>query len=224
MIGGAKVSGIFITFEGPDGSGKSTQLQLAAEYLRTKGYRVTTTRDPGGTMIGDQIRQILLQPENTELASQTEVLLYAASRAQLVHEIIIPALNRCEIVLCDRFIDASVAYQSYGNRVPQHVIEDINHYSSSGLEPVRTYLFMVTPEEGRCRVLGRNQQEFTKNLDRIEQKGVDYHQRVVDGFEHLAETQGERILRIHGGQSLDEISAIVHRDLDKFLSEVYDEI
>ncbi len=218
------MSGIFITFEGPDGSGKSTQLQLAADHLRTKGYKVTTTRDPGGTAIGDQIRQILLRPENTELVSQTEVLLYAASRAQLVHEIIIPALNRGEIVLCDRFIDASIAYQAYGNRIPQHIIEDINHYSSSGLEPARTYLFIVTPEKGRERVLGRNHQEFMKNLDRIEQKGIEYHQLVLDGFEHLADTEGERIIRINGEQSLEEIAEIVERDIDQFLAKVYDTI
>ncbi len=211
------MSGIFITFEGPDGSGKSTQLQLAADYLRTKGYKVTTTRDPGGTAIGDQIRQILLRPENTELVSQTEVLLYAASRAQLVHEVIIPALCAGDIVLCDRFIDASVAYQAFGNRIPQHIIEDINQYSSSGLEPARTYLFMVTPEKGRERVLGRHHQEFSKNLDRIEQKGIEYHERVLEGFEHLAATEGERILRINGGNSLEKIASIVQHDLDKFL-------
>lgn len=218
------MSGIFITFEGPDGSGKSTQLKLAADYLRTKGYRVTTTRDPGGTMIGDQIRQILLRPENSELVSQTEVLLYAASRAQLVHEVIIPALNMGDIVLCDRFIDASVAYQAYGNRIPQHIIEDVNHYSSSGIEPARTYLFMVTPEKGRERVLGRNQQEFKKNLDRIEQKGTQYHQRVLDGFEQLAETEVDRIMRINGSLSLEEVASVVRLDLDCFLEEVYDKI
>jgi dTMP kinase len=218
------VSGVFITFEGPDGSGKSTQLKLAAEYLRAKGYRVTTTRDPGGTAISNQIRQVLLRPENTELFSQTEVLLYAASRAQLVHEVILPALLAGEIVLCDRFIDASVAYQAFGNRVPQHIIEDINDYSSSGLSPARTYLFMVTPEQGRARVLGRSEQEFTKNLDRIEQKGIDYHQRVLDGFEHLAKTEDERIMRIDGTQSVEEIAKTVAHDLDNFLKEAYEPI
>ncbi len=218
------MSGVFITFEGPDGSGKSTQLKLAAEYLRAKGYRVTTTRDPGGTAISNQIRQVLLRPENTELFSQTEVLLYAASRAQLVHEVILPALLAGEIVLCDRFIDASVAYQAFGNRVPQHIIEDINDYSSSGLSPARTYLFMVTPEQGRARVLGRSEQEFTKNLDRIEQKGIDYHQRVLDGFEHLAKTEDERIMRIDGTQSVEEIAKTVAHDLDNFLKEAYEPI
>lgn len=218
------MSGVFITFEGPDGSGKSTQLKLAAEYLRAKGYRVTTTRDPGGTAISNQIRQVLLRPENTELFSQTEVLLYAASRAQLVHEVILPALLAGEIVLCDRFIDASVAYQAFGNRVPQHIIEDINDYSSSGLSPARTYLFMVTPEQGRARVLGRSEQEFTKNLDRIEQKGIDYHQRVFDGFEHLAKTEDERIMRIDGTQSVEEIAKTVARDLNNFLKEAYEPI
>ncbi len=218
------MSGVFITFEGPDGSGKSTQLKLAADYLRAQGYKVTTTRDPGGTPISDQIRQVLLRPENTELFSQTEVLLYAASRAQLVHEVILPALLAGEIVLCDRFIDASVAYQAFGNRVPQHIIEDINDYSSSGLSPARTYLFVVTPEQGRERLLGRSEQEFTKSLDRIEQKGIDYHQRVLDGFLHLADTEGERIMSIDGTQSVEAIAALVAKDLDSFLKEAYESL
>lgn len=218
------MSGVFITFEGPDGSGKSTQLKLAADYLRAQGYKVTTTRDPGGTPISDQIRQVLLRPENTELFSQTEVLLYAASRAQLVHEAILPALLAGEIVLCDRFIDASVAYQAFGNRVPQHIIEDINDYSSSGLSPARTYLFVVTPEQGRERLLGRSEQEFTKNLDRIEQKGIDYHQRVLDGFLHLADTEGDRIMSIDGTQTVEDIAALVAQDLDSFLKEAYESL
>ena len=218
------MSGVFITFEGPDGSGKSTQLKLAADYLRAQGYKVATTRDPGGTPISDQIRQVLLRPENTELFSQTEVLLYAASRAQLVHEAILPALLAGEIVLCDRFIDASVAYQAFGNRVPQHIIEDINDYSSSGLSAARTYLFVVTPEQGRERLLGRSEQEFTKNLDRIEQKGIDYHQRVLDGFLHLADTEGDRIMSIDGTQTVEDIAALVAQDLDSFLKEAYESL
>ena len=117
------MKGLFITFEGPDGSGKTTQLKLLADYLIKAGYEVITTREPGGTIIGNQIREILLNPNHKELMDQTEILLYAASRAQLVHETILPNLEKGKIILSDRYIDASIAYQAYGLMIERNIVE-----------------------------------------------------------------------------------------------------
>lgn len=211
------MKGTFITFEGPDGSGKTTQLKLLANYLIEKGFDVVTTRDPGGTIISDQIREILLRPDYIDLKNQTEILLYAASRAQLVHEIIIPALNQGKIVLCDRFIDASIAYQAYGLSVDKEIIEEINRFASSGLKPVRTYLLNVKPEIGRERLLIRNTKEFSNALDRIEQKDIEYHQSVLKGFNQLAEDNKGRIIKIDGEQSRDNIFQSIVEDFEEFL-------
>ncbi len=211
------MEGIFITFEGPDGSGKTTQLKLLANYLIEKGYDVVTTRDPGGTIISDKIREILLRPDYIDLKNQTEILLYAASRAQLVHEVIIPALNQGKIVLSDRFIDASIAYQAYGLAIDKNIIEEINMFASSGLKPHRTYLLSIKPKIGRERVLARNISEFSDTLDRIEQKDIEYHQRVLNGFNELAENNKARIIKIDGEQSVDKIFQSIMSDLEIFL-------
>lgn len=211
------MTGLFITFEGPDGSGKTTQLKLLANYLIEKGYDVLTTRDPGGTIISDQIREILLKPDYHELKNQTEILLYASSRAQLVHEVIIPALEQGKIVLCDRYIDASIAYQAYGLGINKKVVEDINNFASSGVKPIRTYMLNISPETGRNRVLSRNKNEFNHKLDRIEQKDIEYHQRVLVGFSKLAEEYSYRIVKIDGQQSIGSIFQLIKDDFEVFL-------
>lgn len=212
------MKGLFITFEGPDGSGKTTQLKLLANYLKGKGFDVVTTRDPGGTIISNQIREILLKPDYKDLKNQTEILLYAASRAQLVHEIIIPAMNQGKIVLCDRFIDASIAYQAYGLCIDKKIVEEINSFASSGLRPIRTYLLNIKPEIGRKRVLTRNINEFSNvTLDRIEQKDMEYHQRVLEGFNKLAEENNNRIIKVDGEQSIENIFKVIKSDIEVFL-------
>lgn len=213
------VTGLFITFEGPDGSGKTTQLKLLANYLIEKGYDVITTRDPGGTIISDKIREILLKPDHNELKNQTEILLYASSRAQLVHEIIIPAIEQGKIVLCDRYIDASIAYQAYGLGINKRIVEEINNFASSGVQPIRTYLLNINPETGRNRVLNRKKSEFTNTLDRIEQKDIEYHQRVFDGFSKLAEEHNFRIIKIDGEQSIEGIFQLIKADFEVFLQK-----
>lgn len=207
---GDNMEGIFITFEGPDGSGKTTQLRRLADYLTDKGFDVITTREPGGTIISDQIRELVLNPNHKELQDQTEILLYAASRAQLVHETIIPALQAGKIVLCDRYIDASIAYQAYGLGKSRKIVEEINQFASSHLQPKRTYLLYVTPEVGMERLKSRN-----NGLDRIEQKELEYHERVSNGFLQLADEYPERILKVNGDQNIDEVFEMIKNDFEK---------
>jgi dTMP kinase len=141
--------GLFVTFEGPDGSGKTTQAQLLYEYLQECGYPVFLTREPGGTGIGDQIREVLHSLENTEMLPQAEILLYSASRAQLVGQIICPHLDRGEIVLCDRYADSTLAYQGYGHGLDLQVLRVITSFATGGLKPDLTIYLDIEVEEGR---------------------------------------------------------------------------
>ncbi len=211
--------GKFITFEGPDGSGKTTQLGLLAEELLKEGYDVITTREPGGTVIGDKIRKVLLNPEHKNLKEQTEILLYAASRAQLVQELIIPNLNKGKIVLCDRFMDASIAYQAYGLGMERKVVELINYFATSKLSPDRTYLLHVDPETGLKRLKRRFINEFGDSLDRIEQRNIAYHQRVLRGFDSLAEEYPNRIKKIEANQNIEAIFSEIKEDIHRILNQ-----
>lgn len=210
------MNGLFITFEGPDGSGKTTQLKLLADYLSQNGQDVITTREPGGTFISDKIRQILLDPEHKELNDHTEILLYAASRAQHVHEKILPALEKGKIVLCDRYIDASIAYQAYGLGIDKNIVMDINRFASSNLQPQRTYFIEVSPEIGMQRLNKRDQKDFA-GLDRIEQKNIVYHERVLEGFRKIAIENSDRILKINGDNAIDGIFETIKKDIDLIL-------
>lgn len=211
--------GIFVTFEGPDGAGKTTQLRMLAEYLQEQGdVEILLTREPGGTIIGDKIRNIVLDPENRSMLEETEILLYAASRAQLVREKIIPALDKGAIVLCDRFVDASIAYQGFGlGRSPEQIAE-LNRFATGGLEPHRTYLLDLPAQAGRERLLKRNGEEFVSVLDRIEQKELHYHQKVREGFRHVAEMNTDRVKLIPA----DRLPTDIHEEIrDDFLSLVH---
>lgn len=214
------MNGIFITFEGPDGAGKTTQLKKVAQELQKLGHDVLVTREPGGTAISDKIRGIILDPVNAEMVDQAEVLLYAASRAQHVHELILPALKAGRIVLCDRFIDASVAYQSYGLGVDIEMVKSISKYASSGLQATRTYIMDVPVEVSMERLNQRaGATEFTQQLDRIEQKNVDYHSRVRAGFHQIAADHPERVLVIDANRSVEQIAADIWLDCKQLLEE-----
>ncbi|GBF11425.1 dTMP kinase [Tepidibacillus infernus] len=213
------MKGIFVSFEGPDGAGKTTQLHLLADYLISKGYDVVTTREPGGTFISDQIRHIILHPEHKELKDQTEVLLYAASRAQLVQEKIIPALNEGKIVLCDRYIDASIAYQAYGLGIERQTVQLINLFATSHLWPDRTYLLDIKPEVSKSRLMNRGVGEFGNGLDRIEQKQLEYHRRVYHGFLTLADEDPKRILKVEADQAKEGIFQVIKEDFIKILKK-----
>ncbi|OAS19457.1 dTMP kinase [Paenibacillus oryzisoli] len=214
------MKGIFITFEGPDGSGKTTQLKKIAQELQKLGHDVLVTREPGGTAISDKIRSIILDPVNEEMVDQAEVLLYAASRAQHVHELILPALKAGRIVLCDRFIDASVAYQSYGLGEDIEMVKHISKYASSGLQATRTYMMDVPVEVSLERLNQRaGATEFTQQLDRIEQKNVDYHSRVRAGFHQIAVDHPERVMMIDANRDVESIAADIWQDCKQLLEE-----
>lgn len=213
------MKGIFITFEGPDGGGKTTQITKLANRLIEKGVDVVLTREPGGTRISNQIRSLLLNPEFSEFVHPTEVLLYAASRAQLVHEVIVPSLADGKVVLCDRYIDASIAYQSFGLGQPREQVEAISRFASGGLQPLRTYLLDVSTEASRQRLVNRALGSSSNHLDRIEQREVAYHERVRLGFKQLSEENKQRILVVNGEQRLDLISDIIWDDCQRLLKE-----
>lgn len=219
--------GLFITFEGPDGAGKTTQLQLLSRYLKEeKMMDVVVTREPGGTPISDRIRAILLDPELKEMMAETEILLYAASRAQHVREKILPALNRGQIVLCDRFVDASVAYQGYGGGVSIEKIQEVNVFATGGLTPDRTYLLDLPESIGRERILKRQGLTFSDasaGLDRIEQKDLAYHKRVRQGFQLIAREEGLRIVTIDASQSEQVIHDLIKKDVLSLISKTIKE-
>ncbi|MFG6497471.1 dTMP kinase [Fictibacillus sp. UD] len=209
------MKGLFITLEGPDGSGKTTQIAKVAEYFKKQKIDFIQTREPGGTRISDKIRALILDPEHKEMHDLTEVLLYAASRAQHVHEKILPALEEGKVVLCDRFVDASIAYQGFGLGVGEESVLQVNNIATSGLVPDRSYFVDVSPEVGRERMKARY---GTENLDRIEQKDLTYHELVREGFEHIFSKQTGRIVRINGEQNPDEVFKEIAKDLDQLLS------
>jgi len=213
------VKGIFITFEGPDGAGKTTQIKKLAEALQRSGYEIIVTREPGGTKISDKIRSILLSPDHKEMVNQAEVLLYAASRAQHVHEIILPALKNNIIVLCDRFIDASVAYQSYGLGIEESVVQSINAFASSGIQPFRTYMLDISAEESHRRLIRRASESNVKELDRIEQRDLAYHRRVRNGFINISRAESDRVLLVNADRTIDEISQDIIKDCQRVIQQ-----
>ena len=217
------MKGWFITFEGPDGAGKTTQIKKLADYLKQSGRtKVWITREPGGTRIGDHIRSILLAPKHTEMVDQAEVLLYAASRAQHVHEKIKPAMEQGGIVLCDRYIDASIAYQAYGLGIEADEVRTINTFASSGLQPDRTYMIDISPEESRRRLIERASVAYDSqavSLDRIEQKQLEYHRKVRDGFLDIARCNSDRVLLINGDRNIADVFEDVVADVERLLTQ-----
>lgn len=195
------MQGLFISMEGPDGAGKSTQIQLLQDYLNDKGYETIITREPGGTAISEAIRQIILNKEYKEMCEQTELLLYAAARAQLVNEVIRPALNAGKAVICDRFIESSVVYQGIARGIGIDKVYAVNDYALEGLRPQLTILLDLDAEEGLHRK--KNQAE----LDRMEAEGLEFHQKVVEGYRLLAEREKERIMRISATLPKEDIHA-----------------
>lgn len=208
--------GLFITFEGPDGAGKTTQINTFATYLHETGRQFLVTREPGGTRISDIIRALILDPEYTEMNNETEVLLYAASRAQHVREKILPALKRGLTVLCDRYVDASVAYQGYGLQVDVEQVLALNAFATSGLMPDRSYFIDIAPDKARNRLFHRNEKE---GLDRIEQKELSYHEKVRDGFRLIYEQNKDRICFINGHQSIEEVFAVIKSDFERMYNK-----
>ena len=193
------MQGVFITFEGPDGSGKTTQIRLLAEYLDAKGYPVVMTREPGGTRISEDIRSIILDPENKEMDDMNEALLYAAARAQHVAQLIKPSVEEGKIVLSDRFMDSSIAYQGYGRDLGDK-IRIINEYAVAGMHPDLTFFLDLSAEAGISRANKR------QKLDRLEQESIDFHKKVYEGYLALSKIYSDRYVIIDASRSIEEIS------------------
>ena len=192
---------MFITFEGPDGSGKTTQVALLVDFLTRQGYSVFPTREPGGTSIGEQIRTILHSLENDELAPRTEILLYSASRAQIVEEIIRPRLARSEVVICDRFYDSTLAYQGYGHGLDLDILKTITSFATGGLKPDLTFYIEIDPETG----LERRMQDKDAEWNRLDAYALDFHQRVYEGYATLQAAEPERWVVIDGMLPVDQV-------------------
>jgi len=200
--------GLFITFEGMDGSGKTTQLRRLASHLRALGRTVLETAEPGGTAIGRKIRQILLDAGNQELSPTAELLLYFASRAQNVNESILPALGRGEIVLADRFTDSTLAYQGCARGLGAEVVLALDRIACRGLRPHLTVLLEISPADSLERARARNSAE-TSPETRMDEQGLEFHRKVHESYEALAAREPARVKRIDGTASADDVERAI---------------
>ena len=194
---------MFITFEGPDGSGKTTQISPLSDYLIQNGYSVLITREPGGTVIGDQIRQVLSDLKNTGMHPRSETLLFLAARAQLVEQVIKPNLEKGFIVLSDRYADSTMAYQGYGHQNDLGQIKNLINFATGGLKPDLTLLFDMDVEEGLQR------KAHGSEWNRLDAYSLEFHQRVRKGYHILAESEPQRWVKIEAGQSPEKIRAAI---------------
>ncbi|MCI8335557.1 MAG: dTMP kinase [Peptococcaceae bacterium] len=210
------MKGVFITVEGPDGAGKTTQIQGLTAFLQEKGIPYLCTREPGGGgYVAQKIRELLLSPESGRIFPRAEALLYAADRAQHIEEVILPALNRGEWVVCDRFADSQLAYQGYGRQLDiPGFLQPLNQLVVGDLQPDITFLFLVAAEEGLARIIEKR----GAAPDRMEQEALDFHQRVCDGYGKLAAENPERIVVLDGMRPIADLQAEVRSRLIPFLS------
>lgn len=217
--GQTEKQGVFITFEGGEGVGKSTHIHFLAEVLETQGYEVLCLREPGGTPIGESLREVVLDPNNEDMSDETELLIYEAARAQIVKQIIRPALQRGAVVLCDRFYDSTVAYQAYGRGLPLAFVESANAFACQGVDPQRTILMNcgTSVKEGLDRA--------TKHLgaDRLESAGEAFHQRVAVGFTALAKQHPERIREVTSTQEKSKTAAAIFAALEDIFPWIQNE-
>ncbi|NPV29341.1 MAG: dTMP kinase [Firmicutes bacterium] len=205
--------GKLITFEGPDGAGKTTQVNLTAAALRAGGYSVLATREPGGTRLSEAVRGLLLDPSFREMTPAAEALLYAGARAQLVREVLIPALAAGTIVLCDRFVDSSLAYQGYGRGLDLDLLRTINAFALNGLGPFYTILLDLEPELGLRRSRGRHAG------DRLEHEDISFHHRVREGYRILARTAPGRIKVVDARGAPEEVQARLWKLVSLYLED-----
>ena len=204
------MKGLFIVMEGPDGSGKTTQINLLEQYLKEAGYECLITREPGGTVIGEEVRQLILNPEHKEMSPVTEMLLYAASRAQLVHEVIGPALEEGKIVISDRFVDSSIVYQGIARKLGISTVSSVNAPGIGIYRPDGIFFIDLSEAEG----LRRKKEQ--KNLDRMEQEGIDFHHMVSEGYRKVLSGRPE-VMKIDGGRSIDTIQKKIRNHVDELL-------
>lgn len=199
---------MFITLEGPEGSGKSSQLPLLADWLRQQDYQVFTTREPGGTLIGDQIRSILGNLENTAMQPRTEILLFLAARAQLVEEVMRPLLEKGTIILCDRYSDSTLAYQGYGHGVDLNTLKKLLDFATGGLYPDLTLLLDIDVQTGLER-----RKKSGGEWNRLDAYALAFHQRVRMGYLALANAEPERWIVIDASRSFEEVQLAMQKAL-----------
>lgn len=202
----------FITLEGPEGGGKTSQATHLADHLRSQGFDVLLTREPGGTAIGEQVRAILTRLDNTEMNPRAEFLLFSAARAQIVHETIKPHLDGGGVVICDRFFDASLAYQGYGHQLNLEALRSITTFATAGMVPDLTLLLDLPVLEGLRR------REQGGNWNRLDAYDLDFHQRVRDGYHALAKLDTQRWAVIDASQPFDQVREIILREVDQRLA------
>ncbi|MCK8824502.1 dTMP kinase [Fuchsiella alkaliacetigena] len=212
------MEGLFITLEGVEGSGKSTQIEVLAKYLIQKNYSVLKTREPGGTEIGDRIREILLDTNLDNLSDKTELLLYFASRAQHVVEVIKPSLQKNKVVLCDRFGDSTLAYQGYARGIGLELIKELEQLTIGDLKPDLTFLLDIDPEVGLARARNLTKAKFG---DRIESETIEFHQRVRAGYLNLAKNNN-RFEIINANLAKEKVSAELLKRLKVRLEDYED--
>ena len=205
--------GLFITFEGPEGSGKTTQIRLLSDWLGDQGREVLTTREPGGTRIGEAIRSILLSPVHTEMCAEAEILLFSAARAQIVRETLQPHLARGGVVLCDRFADSTLAYQGYGRLLDLDTLRQITAFATGGLVPALTICLDLSVVEGLRRKQGGDQAEW----NRMERERLDFQERVRSGYLALAASEPTRWLVLDALREVEVIHAEIRRSLTALL-------
>ncbi|HOK44760.1 MAG TPA: dTMP kinase [Bryobacteraceae bacterium] len=213
-----KRQGLFITFEGGEGCGKSTQMRLLAERLRREGHTVVETVEPGGTRIGELIRRILLDASNQDLRPMPELLLYFASRAQNIEEVILPALEKGAIVLSDRFTDSSMAYQGYGRGLGEDAVQALDRIACRGLVPDATVLLDVDVETGLARVRERN---LDRAESRMDEQAVEFHRRVRQAFLRMAAREPGRFHVIDGRPGAEAVATDVWNVLSPLISKVH---
>ena len=202
----------FITIEGNDGSGKSTVIEGLKKVFEERGLDTVFTREPGGSVIAEKIRQIILDPENTAMDDKTEALLYAASRRQHLTETVIPALEQNKLVICDRFIDSSLAYQGHARGIGIEEVYNMNMFATSGMLPDLTLYILVSPEVGLSR------KTHQKELDRLELEANSFHETVYQGYLKIAKMFPERVVLIDGEASKEEVLRQTLEVIDKYLN------
>jgi len=204
---------MFITLEGPEGAGKSSQIGPLAAFLRERGFVVRTTREPGGTTIGDQIRAVLHDTANTEMAATAEVLLYSASRAQLVSQSIRPALAAGEVVLCDRYADSTLAYQGYGRGLDLKALLSLTEFATGGLKPDLTLLLDLDVTDGLAR-----RQSQGEEMNRLDLETLEFHNRVRQGYHALAAAEPDRWVIVDAAQSPESVQAALRAAVERCLT------
>jgi dTMP kinase len=205
------MAGLFITVEGSDGAGKTTQIEKLKDYLSSKGYDIILCREPGGTAISESIRSIILNKEFTEMSYMTELLLYASARSQLVDQVIKPALKENKIVICDRFVDSSAVYQGIARGLGVELVYEVNQYAIGETFPDVTILLDISGQAGIKRK--KNQGE----LDRMELEAAEFHEKVSNGYRALADRYYDRIKKIDATQSIEEIHDQILEIVEKVL-------